>query len=92
MNSVALLPPANVSPNDFLPERMQSPPSKNILIIEDEQDVIDLLALHLIKDATFTISTATNGAAGVEKARRELPWMIILDLMLPKLSACNQRL
>jgi two-component system phosphate regulon response regulator PhoB len=89
MNSAILALTKTVSPNDFLPERMQSPPSKNILIIEDEQDVIDLLALHLIKDATFTISTATNGAAGVEKARRELPWMIILDLMLPKLSGAE---
>ena len=65
---------------------MPRQPSKNILIIEDEQDVIDLLAIHLLKDATFNVSTATNGLAGLEKARSELPWMIILDLMLPKLS------
>jgi two-component system phosphate regulon response regulator PhoB len=56
------------------------------LIIEDEPDVIDLLALHLLKDPTYTVSTATDGISGLEKARGELPWMIILDLMLPKLS------
>ncbi len=60
--------------------------SKNILIIEDEQDVIDLLALHLLKEQTFTISTAMNGLVGLQKARAELPWLIILDLMLPRMS------
>jgi DNA-binding response OmpR family regulator len=70
----------------FSPARMQPQPSRNILIVEDEQDVIDLLALHLLKDATYTISTANNGMAGLEKARTDLPWMIILDLMLPKMS------
>jgi two-component system phosphate regulon response regulator PhoB len=64
----------------------QTKPSKNILIIEDEQDVIDLLALHLLKDTSYIISTATNGVTGLEKARAEVPWMIILDLMLPEMS------
>src|ERR1700730_11106277 len=76
--------------NDFsfssADSNMELKQSKTILIIEDEPDVIDLLALYLIKDATFTISTATNGLSGLEKARSELPWMIILDLMLPKMS------
>jgi DNA-binding response OmpR family regulator len=66
--------------------RMRPQPSKNILIIEDEQDVIDLLALNLLKDGSFTISTATTGSAGLQKARTESPWLIILDLMLPKMS------
>lgn len=64
---------------------MQAKRSKNVLIIEDEQDVIDMLALHLLKDDSFTISTANNGLTGLEKARSEAPWLIILDLMLPKM-------
>ena len=66
--------------------RMPSQKSKTVLIVEDEQDVIDLLALNLLKDSSYTISTAMDGLAAVEKARAELPWMIILDLMLPKMS------
>src|ERR1700682_4052908 len=58
--------------------------STRILIIEDEQDVIDLLTLHLRK-AGFTLSTATDGAAGLRKAREESPSLIILDLMLPRM-------
>ena len=60
--------------------------NKKVLIIEDEQDVIDLLALHFLKDASYSISTAVDGASGLEKARNEQPSVIILDLMLPKMS------
>ncbi len=60
--------------------------NKRVLIIEDEQDVIDLLALHFLKDASYSISTAIDGASGLEKARSEQPSVIILDLMLPKMS------
>ncbi|HEY2615276.1 MAG TPA: response regulator [Chthoniobacterales bacterium] len=56
-----------------------------ILIIEDEQDVIDLLTLHLRKAGGFNISSAADGASGLRKAREELPAVIILDLMLPRM-------
>jgi DNA-binding response OmpR family regulator len=64
---------------------MKPTPSKRILIIEDEPDVVDLLTLHLRKSGEFTVSRATDGAAGVRKAREESPALIILDLMLPKM-------
>ena len=58
---------------------------ETILIIEDERDVVDLLALHLRKAGRFAISTASDGASGLNKARNEMPAFIILDLMLPKM-------
>jgi DNA-binding response OmpR family regulator len=58
--------------------------STKILIIDDEQDVIDLLSLHLRK-AGFALSTATDGSTGLRLAREESPTLIILDLMLPKM-------
>src|SRR5881397_284949 len=70
---------------------MEAAPGKRILIIEDERDVVDLLTLSLRK-AGFTISTATDGAAGLQKARSEKPAFIILDLMLarmPGLEICK---
>jgi DNA-binding response OmpR family regulator len=70
----------------FKRARMQTNRSKTVLIVEDEQDVIDLLAVRLLKDTSYAISTATDGLSGLEKARTELPWIIILDLMLPKMS------
>jgi two-component system phosphate regulon response regulator PhoB len=54
--------------------------------VEDEQDVIDLLAIHFLRDTNYTISTANNGVAALEKARSQTPCIIILDLMLPQMS------
>ncbi len=62
-----------------------TPTSNKILIVEDEQDVVDMLTLNLTKAGGFVVSTATDGATGLKKAREELPALIILDLMLPKM-------
>ena len=64
---------------------METGSGRKILIIEDETDVADLLSLNLRK-AGFRISTAADGAIGLQKARDDRPDFIILDLMLPKLS------
>jgi two-component system phosphate regulon response regulator PhoB len=63
---------------------MERASGNKVLIIEDERDVVDLLALNLRK-AGFSASSAADGAAGLEKARGEMPGFIILDLMLPKM-------
>ena len=63
---------------------MEASAGKRILIIEDERDVVDLLAFSLRK-AGFTVSTAHDGADGLRQARSEKPAFIILDLMLPKM-------
>src|SRR5215213_2970445 len=64
---------------------MTSMPSNRILIIEDEPDVVDMLTLNLRKVEGFTISSAKDGVAGLRQAREEMPALIILDLMLPKM-------
>src|SRR5438309_9850268 len=64
---------------------METGSGRNILIIEDETDVADLLSLNLRK-AGFRVSTAVDGASGLQKARDDRPDFIILDLMLPKMS------
>src|SRR6202048_2956188 len=64
---------------------MDAVSSKRILIVEDEKDVVDLLTLNLRKAGGFVVSSASDGAAGLTKARAEKPDFIILDLMLPKM-------
>jgi two-component system phosphate regulon response regulator PhoB len=64
---------------------MDTSSGRKILIIEDESDVADLLALNLRK-AGFKTSAAVDGASGLQKARDDRPDFIILDLMLPKMS------
>lgn len=64
---------------------METGPGRKILIIEDETDVADLLTLNLRK-ASYRVSTAADGASGLQNARDNRPDCIILDLMLPKMS------
>lgn len=65
---------------------MDAVSSRTVLIIEDEKDVVDLLTLNLRKAGGFIIITASDGAAGLTKARAEKPDFVVLDLMLPKMS------
>jgi two-component system phosphate regulon response regulator PhoB len=58
--------------------------TKSILIIEDEKDIVDLIAYHL-KQSGFPALTAIDGASGLELAKKERPGLIILDLMLPEM-------
>ena len=55
-----------------------------ILIVDDEQDVLDLLVYNLQK-AGYKILTARDGAVALQKARDEVPSLIVLDLMLPQM-------
>jgi two-component system phosphate regulon response regulator PhoB len=64
---------------------MHNTADKKVLIVEDEKDVLDLLSLTLRKAGGFSISTATDGVTGLQKARQEKPAFIVLDLMLPKM-------
>lgn len=55
---------------------------KKVLIVEDERDLAELLAYNLEKEGYQALVTGT-GVEGLETARRELPDLILLDLMLP---------
>ncbi|SJZ65595.1 two component transcriptional regulator, winged helix family [Trichlorobacter thiogenes] len=55
---------------------------KKVLIVEDERDLAELLAYNLEKEGYQALVTGT-GLEGLETARRELPDLILLDLMLP---------
>ncbi len=58
--------------------------SANILVIEDEDDIRKLIEYYL-KTEGYTVVTADNGEAGLEKVRQEKPDLLVLDLMLPGL-------
>ncbi|MCX5681674.1 MAG: response regulator [Candidatus Omnitrophica bacterium] len=57
---------------------------KRILIVDDEADLVKMIALRL-RQADFEVLVAYDGQEGLEKARKEVPDLILLDLMLPKL-------
>lgn len=58
---------------------------KRVLVVDDEPDIVALVAYHLAK-AGFRVSTASNGDDAVDEARKEHPSLIVLDLMLPGIS------
>lgn len=57
---------------------------KKILIIEDDKFLIKAYKIKFMR-AGFDVITATDGEMGMEIAKKEIPKMIILDIMLPKI-------
>jgi two-component system, OmpR family, phosphate regulon response regulator PhoB len=55
-----------------------------VLIIEDERDLLEVLTYNLQREG-FEVAVAHDGQEGLRKAQMQLPDMILLDLMLPKL-------
>lgn len=57
---------------------------KRILLIEDEEDMVYAVTLQLEAN-NYEVLTAYDGQEGLEKAKKEKPDLIVLDLMLPKM-------
>src|SRR5574343_38023 len=57
----------------------------HILIVEDEKGIVDFLKQGLEEEG-FTISTATDGKDGLEKALSLPVDLILLDWMMPKMN------
>ena len=57
---------------------------KKILIIDDEKNI--LLALEMfLKKEKFRVLKATDGIEGLKIAEEEIPDLILLDIILPKM-------
>jgi two-component system alkaline phosphatase synthesis response regulator PhoP len=54
----------------------------NILIVDDEKDIVDLVAYNLEKEGYNTLK-AYDGETAMQLARMRMPQLVILDLMLP---------
>lgn len=58
--------------------------TKEILLIDDEPDIVNLVSYNLKKEG-FRVTTAADGEEGLEKVRKASFDLVILDLMLPGL-------
>ncbi len=56
---------------------------RKILIADDEPDILEILKYNLSNEG-YEVTTAKDGDEALEKARRILPDLIILDVMMPK--------
>ncbi len=63
----------------------QSVPGERVLVVDDEADIVALVAYHLAKSG-YRVSTASSGTEALDAARRERPRLVVLDLMLPGMS------
>ena len=54
----------------------------SVLVVDDEQDILELVAYNLTKEA-FAVTTVTTGEDALRAVRSQLPDIVILDLMLP---------
>ena len=57
-----------------------------ILVAEDETDIRELIAFSLINIGGFNVVKAKNGAEAVEKAKTELPDLILMDVRMPQMT------
>lgn len=55
-----------------------------ILLVDDEPDVLEIVGYNLAQEG-YQIVTAVNGKDAVEKARKEIPSLIIMDVMMPEM-------
>ncbi|MCH2198542.1 MAG: response regulator transcription factor [Flavobacteriales bacterium] len=63
-----------------------------ILLVDDEQDIIDLVKYNLEKE-NFEVHTANNGKEAIRIARKVMPDLILLDVMMPEMDGmetCQQ--
>ena len=68
--------------DSIIPRPIESPETKyKILVIEDHADI--RLYLKVLFGGTYNIIMAENGEEGVKIARKEIPDLIITDVMMP---------
>ena len=56
--------------------------AQKILVVDDEEDIVELLSYNL-KLEGYDVVHASSGLDGLNRARKDLPDLILLDLMLP---------
>jgi two-component system alkaline phosphatase synthesis response regulator PhoP len=56
--------------------------AKKILIIDDDPDLVRAVAM-ILESKSYNVSAAYGGVEGIEKAKKEKPDLIVLDVMMP---------
>lgn len=63
-----------------------------ILLVDDEPDILEFVTYNLRKEG-FDVSTANNGEEGLNSAKKIIPHLILLDVMMPGMDGietCDQ--
>jgi len=63
-----------------------------ILLVDDEEDILEFISYNLEKEG-YKVYTAKNGIEAVKSAEKNLPHLVILDVMMPEMdgiAACEE--
>lgn len=55
-----------------------------ILLVDDEPDILEIVGYNLSQEG-YQVVTANNGKEAVTKAKKEIPHLIIMDVMMPEM-------
>lgn len=55
-----------------------------ILLVDDEPDILEIVSYNLSAEG-YDVFTAKNGLDAVAKAKKKLPHLIVLDVMMPEM-------
>lgn len=65
--------------------------STKILIVDDDPDIIEILTYNLSNEG-YNVKSAVNGIEALKKAKKFIPDIILLDVMMPEMDgieACS---
>jgi phosphate regulon transcriptional regulator PhoB len=62
--------------------------AETIVVIEDEPDILDVIQYNLDREG-YRVLSSRDGEAGLALIRSDIPDLIILDLMLPRLDGID---
>ena len=55
-----------------------------ILLVDDEPDILEIVGYNLSQEG-YQVFMAANGKDGIARAKKELPHLIIMDVMMPEM-------
>lgn len=67
-------------------------PIFKILLVDDEEDILEFISYNLSKEG-YKVFTAKNGIEAIQVAEKNLPHLVILDVMMPEMdgiAACEE--
>jgi two-component system phosphate regulon response regulator PhoB len=68
----------------ILEKRQTLVKTEKIVVIEDENDILEVIAYNLKREG-YEVITSTSGEDGLEKIEKASPQLVVLDLMLPEI-------